>query len=162
MRRVVLDCNAVDPIADSPRAYGTLKAAVDAGNLEIAFPDTTLDEVAAIRDLQRRQHLLRILVSLGRLVPSGAAILGISKVGFCRISDESVEILQSGNPKHAHDLLIGATAHMDDCALITHDERLAARARELGVEVLTTRELLTEFGFQDDNGLAFTWTERRI
>ena len=39
------------------------------------------------------------------------------------------------------------TALVDDCILVTYDARLASRARERGVEVLTTNELLTEFGF---------------
>jgi hypothetical protein len=46
------------------------------------------------------------------------------------------------------DALIGATALMDDRVLMTYDSRLTARARDRGVEVLTTDELLAELGFQ--------------
>jgi rRNA-processing protein FCF1 len=43
--------------------------------------------------------------------------------------------------------LIAHTALNEGCALITNEKRLAARAREQGVEVLTTAELLAEFRF---------------
>jgi rRNA-processing protein FCF1 len=43
--------------------------------------------------------------------------------------------------------LIASVALVDGCALVTHDDRLTARARERGIEVLTTSALLAEFGF---------------
>jgi hypothetical protein len=101
MRRVVLDSNAVDPLVDLQGAYGVLRAAVDAGRLDVAFPDVTIDELAAVEDLERRRHLLLVLVALGHLVPSGAAIVGISRMGFSRVSDDSVDVLLSGSPKHS-------------------------------------------------------------
>jgi rRNA-processing protein FCF1 len=66
---------------------------------------------------------------------------------------ESVDVLSSqSGESDLHDVLIGATALADNCALVTHDIRLTARARERGVEVLTTVELLAEFGFPGGHG----------
>jgi hypothetical protein len=95
--------------------------------------------------------LLIFLVALGQLVPTGAFVLGASRLDFGRLSDdgESIDVLSSGSGEsHLRDALIGATALVDNCALVTYDARLAARARERGIEVLTTAELLAEFGFR--------------
>ena len=61
--------------------------------------------------------------------------------------DDTFEPLRSGSIKNSRDALIAHTALHEGCALITNEKRFAARAREQGVEVLTTAELLAEFGF---------------
>ena len=149
MRSVVMDSNAVDPLADLPGAYETAEAAVQSGNLEILFTHVTIDELAAIDDLERRRRLLILLISLGRLVSTGAFIVGHSRLNFGRINDDtkSVAALRSGGTRHSRDALIGSTALVDGCALVTYDDRLAARARDRGVKVMTTAELLAEYGF---------------
>lgn len=84
---------------------------------------------------------------------SASFILGASRLDFGRMcdDDDSVQVLTGQGETHLRDALIGATALVDDCILVTYDARLASRARERGVEVLTTNELLTEFGFQPVN-----------
>lgn len=150
MRSVVMDSNAMDPFMDLLGAYETARAAVDAGDLEILFTHVTVEELAAIPDLERRCRLLIFLIDLGRMVPTGAFIVGASRLDFGRSCDdtESLGVLIGQGVKHLRDALIGATALIDDCALVTHDSRLSARARERGVEVLTTHQLLSEFGFK--------------
>ena len=77
-------------------------------------------------------------------------MLDVSRLTFCRVmadDDKTFEPLRSGNIKHSRDALIAHTALCEGCALITNEKRLAARAREQGAEVLTTAELLAEFGF---------------
>jgi predicted nucleic acid-binding protein len=146
MRRVVVDSNAMDPLMDLPGAYETIRAAVDAGDLEILFTHVTIEELAAIPDYERRCRLLIFLVDLGRLVATGAFIVGASRLDFGRLSDdtESLAVLTGSGETHLRDALIAATALVDDFALVTYDARLTARARERGVEVLRTDELLTE------------------
>jgi predicted nucleic acid-binding protein len=61
--------------------------------------------------------------------------------------DNTSELLRSGNLKHSRNALIAHTALNEGCALITNEKRRAARAKEQGVEVLTTAELVAEFGF---------------
>jgi hypothetical protein len=155
VRHVVMDSNAMDPLMDLPGAYEALRSAVDAGDLEVLFTHVTIEELAAIPDYERRCRLLIFLVALGRLVPTGVFILGASRLDFGRLSDdtESVRVLSSRSGEaHMRDALIGATAFVDSCALVTHDRRLTARARERGVEVLTSSDLLAEFGFPSYQG----------
>jgi hypothetical protein len=151
MRQVVFDSNAVDPLADVPGAYEALEAAVNAGTLKILYTHINIDELAEIPDLERRSTLLLLLVSLGQLVPTGDAVLDYSRLSFCRFSDEQdeeiFEATRSGNIKHTRDALIASTARFERCALVTNEHRLAKRSRERGIEVLTSAELLAEFGF---------------
>jgi hypothetical protein len=150
MRRVVVDSNAMDPLMDLLGAYEAVRAAVDKGDLEVLFTHVTVEELAAIPDYERRCRLLIFLIDLGRLVSTGTFILGTSRLNFGRLNDdsESVRALIGHGQTHLRDALIGATALADGCALVTYDSRLTARARERGVEVLTTDELLAELGFQ--------------
>lgn len=50
MRRFVVDSNAIDPIADNSGAYESVRAAIDAGRLEILYTHINIDELAAIPD----------------------------------------------------------------------------------------------------------------
>ncbi len=144
-----LDSNAVDPLIDLPRAYETLRAAVDDGRLRLLFTHVTIDEFTAVSDVDRRSRLLLAVVDLGQLVPTGACVADVSRVNFARVIEDvdAVDALRSGNIDHTRDALIAATAIFEKCALVTNDKRLAARARERGIEVITTRNLLADYGF---------------
>jgi hypothetical protein len=109
----------------------------------------TIDELAGIGDLERRRSLLILLISIGRLVPTEGLILDHSRVGFGRLIDdtESLSRLRSGGTGHSADALIGSAALVPGRALVTYDDRLAARARDCGLEALNTVELLAEYGF---------------
>lgn len=152
MRRVVFDSNAIDPVADTPGAYETLEAAVKAGTLDVMYTHVTIDELVAIPDLDRRGWLVLLMVSLGRVVPTGDTVADFSRVNFCRVGadedEEIVEALRSGSIDHTRDALIASTARFERCALVTNERRLANRSRERGIEVLTTADLLGEFGFR--------------
>jgi hypothetical protein len=150
MRRVLLDSNALDPLLTIPRAYETLKASVDSGDLEVVFTHVTLEEMAAIPDLGKRQHLLVLLIDLGHMILTAGACADFSRANFCRVMDDgdiSFEMLRSNSIDHSRDALIAHTALVEECALITNEKRLAARARDLGVEVLTTLDLLATLGY---------------
>jgi hypothetical protein len=150
MRRVVLDSNAVDPLIDLPGAYEAVQAAVDGGRLDVLYTHVTVDELAATRDPDRRSRLLSTVRTLGRLVPTGAFALDVSRLGLARLSDdvEAVETLRSNNVAHTRDALIAVTAASENCALVTNEvRRLPARAREQGIEVITSAELLAWVGF---------------
>ncbi len=151
MRRVVLDSNAVDPLIDIPGAYEAVRAAIDAGRLEVLYTHVTTDELADTRDPDRRRRLLLAVQGLGRLVPTGAFIVGISRLSFAHPSDdvEAVETLRSNNVAHSPDALIAITAAHEGCALATNEtRRLPARARQRGIEVLTSADLLAFIGFE--------------
>ncbi|WP_063794054.1 hypothetical protein [Streptomyces graminilatus] len=136
-------------MADVPGAYEVLESAVQAGTLKLLYTHVNIDELAEVPDLDRRSTLLLLLVSLSELVPTGATALDYSRLNFCRVSDESddFEIMRSQSIKHTRDALIASTARFEQCALVTNEHRLAKRSRERGIEVLTSADLLAEFGF---------------
>lgn len=77
-------------------------------------------------------------------------MIDTSQIDEAGLSDDpaTVEALRSGNLKHTQDALIAVTALYEECALVTNEvRRLRNRAREQGIEVLTTAELLAEFGY---------------
>lgn len=149
MRRVVFDTNAIDPVADTPGAYETLKAAVQTGTLDVMYTHVTIDELVAIPDPSRRARLVLVMTSLGRIVPTGQMVVGFSRLNFCRVGGEEdgevMDALRSGSIDHTRDALIASTARFERCALVTNERRLANRSRARGIEVLTTADLLTEF-----------------
>jgi rRNA-processing protein FCF1 len=150
MRRVLLDSNALDPMLTQIGAYEVLHEAVGSAKLEVFYTHVTVDEIAATPDLSKRQWLLSLLVFLGQPIATSGFVVGFSRLDFGRVmADDDVAFapLTSGNAKHSRDALIAHTAWHEGYALITNEKRLAARAREQGVEVLTTVELLAEFGF---------------
>jgi predicted nucleic acid-binding protein len=125
MRRAVLDSNAVDPLLDLPGAYEAVLTALDAGRVELLFTHVNIDELAAVPDLDRRSRLLLTLVDIGRLVPTGAFALDVSRLNFARLNEDIdvVEALRSGNVDHTRDALIAATAIYEGCALVTNERR---------------------------------------
>jgi predicted nucleic acid-binding protein len=148
MRRTVLDSNAVDPLIDLSGAYESVRAALDAGQVELLFTHVNIDELAAVPDVDRRFRLLLTVVNIGRLVPTGAFALDVSRLNLARLNEDVdvIEALRSRNVDHTRDALIAATAIYEGCALVTNERRLTARARDRGIEVLTTLDLLAELG----------------
>ncbi|WP_254876762.1 hypothetical protein [Verrucosispora sp. NA02020] len=148
MRRLLLDSNAIDPFADVPGAYEAAEKAVVDGSHELIFTHVNVDELAETPDVDRRQHLLLVMVGLGRLVPTGATAVGYSRVSWCRVVDDAdvFDAVQSGNIDHTRDALLAATAVFERCPLVTNDKKLRNRATGRGVQVFTTTELLAELG----------------
>jgi predicted nucleic acid-binding protein len=147
MRRAVLDSNAVDPFIDLTGAQDVVRVAVRSGQLELLFTHVNIDELAATPDADRRSRLLLALVDFGHLVPTGA--FDFSRLGYARLMDDAdvVEALRSRNVDHTRDALIASTAVFEKCALVTNEKRLTARARDRGIEVLSSLDLLHELGF---------------
>lgn len=149
MRRFVLDSNAVDPIADNSGAYEITRAAIDESRIELLITHINIEELAAVPDLERRSLLLLILCDLGKLIPTGAAVVEYSRLNFCRLNDdeEATEAFRSGNIDHTRDALIAVTAEVEKCALVTNERRLTNRAKDRGIEVINTYDFLAELGF---------------
>lgn len=146
-----MDANGVDPIADNPRAHEALRAAVDSKQLEILYTHVTIDELCEIPDLERRSMLILLLADLGTVVATGATAVDFSRINFCRLtslaSDPDFEAWRSGNVRHTRDALIAATAAFENAPIVTYDKRLTNRAKDRGLGVLTTADLLAQFGF---------------
>jgi len=148
MRRVVLDCNGVDPLVDLPGAFSLIRRAIEAGELELLSTHVLADEIGATPD-QARRAKLQALVDLAFMIPTGAFILDSSQLNLARLSEAApVHALQAGNPaQNTKDALIGMTGLAENCAVITSDRKLRREAQALGIEVLHPRELLTELGY---------------
>jgi len=141
--RGLLDSNAVDLLVYPPERYEAMRDAVDDGRLVLLWTHITIDELAAIPDLERRGRLLLTAISLARLVPTGAMVLDYSRWDWARLADdeEAVEAFRQGNLRHTRDALLAATAVYERCALVTADRTLTFRARARGVEVMTPDDL---------------------
>lgn len=142
---VVLDANAVDPLVDQPGAYEILERALLEGRVTVLYTHVTLEELAKVPDLERRQRLLLALTGLGRLVPTGAFVLDFSRLNHARLNDdvESFDAFRSGNVTHTADALIAVTAAVENALLVTADQRLSGRARDRGLQAMTMPDLLT-------------------
>jgi predicted nucleic acid-binding protein len=154
VRRVVIDNNGIDPIADIPGAYAAVRAAIDRGDLEILYVHTTLTEVANTPDKDRRDQLRLTLVNLGKPVTSYGFVFDESLLGQAAPTDEpgaaDLEALASDHLDHQNnrrDALVANTAKANGWAVVTNESRLRKRAAALGVEALRTEALLAEIGF---------------
>ena len=156
MRRVVVDNMVIDHIDKFPGAYEVMRSSVDRGNLRRCSRTSPSKSCAAIpdKDQDKRSRLLVLLVGLGRLIPTGAFVLGswapAWAVARLTSDGDAFETFRSRNVRHINhtrDALVAATAQFEGCALVTDDQRLTKRARERGLEVITPKELLAELGF---------------
>jgi rRNA-processing protein FCF1 len=156
MLRAVLDSNALDPIAKIRGAYEAIERAINDGQVELLITHVTIDELAEVPDTDLRARLLLFAMALTRLVPTGAFVLDVSRLDFARLYDDTevFQALRSGNIEHSRDALIAVTAQYEHCALVTNDKRMAGRARERGLTVLTSADLFAMIGFvpTNDNG----------
>lgn len=150
-----MDCNAIDPLVDTAGAVETLVRAREQGCIDLMYPHITLEEVLATPDVGRRALLAGALKRIGRQAPSGAFVLGFSRLGEARFSDsENFERLRSMQPgdqpnlMHTRDALIASTAQYERCTLVTNERRLTNRARAEGIEVVTSRQLLALVGMR--------------
>ncbi len=144
-----MDSNGVNPVAEWPGAYEAVRAALESGSLDLLYTRLIWDEVAATPDAAKRSRLLRVL-SLGRCVASGAFAFDLTPLDDTRFGDESAHALKTRGRGKTKDAVVGATAAMERCALVTEDKELSARVRAQGGEVLTPRALLAELGFDID------------
>lgn len=140
---VMLDSNGVDPLIDIEDAYEVLDAAVRGGRLEVLFTHVLIDEVAKTPDVERRIRLLLAVIGVGNLVPTGAFVLGASRLGRARITAHSPgQGVVTTAGKHTNDALIEVTAAYENAILITADRRLTARAAQHGIAVYTMPALI--------------------
>lgn len=142
--RVLFDTNAIDTLAlGDPALFDTLRRAVEDGRLECLWTHVTSDEICRIPDEAERSRRIVLVASLARLVPTGAFVVGYSRVDFARLAEdpEAVEAFRLGNLKHTEDALLAATAEVEGAVLVTADRRLRARCEARGVPVLYVEDV---------------------
>lgn len=141
-RTVVLDSNAVDVIADTPGLLDEVRSAIDDGFLRLVVTHITYDELAAIGDPVRRTRMLAVAEAIGQVVPTGAFVLGTSRLGQARLGDRDFfEAYRQDNLKHTNDALNSITAEVDGAAVCTRDKTMRSRALARGLECVDPADL---------------------
>lgn len=152
MLRALLDCNAVDPIADQPGALDAVEAAIARGDLQLLITAAAFQEIAEARDVDRRVRLL-LAVHKADIVPDGAIVLDRTRIGLMRFGDESdYQHIRAGNDSHIEDALIAMGAKAEGAVLVTNEKRLPKKAHGIDVETMTTAELLGQIGYKPPSG----------
>ena len=144
-KTAVLDCNAVDPLVDEPGLYDRVLEVVEAGWLRLLWTHVTVDELAAIKDPERRATLLSVAASLAIFVPTGSTVLGFSRLGFSRLEgdddSEGLEAFRQGRIKDTRDALVSTTARFEGGAVVTRDKAMSKQARAKGLKVVVPEAL---------------------
>jgi predicted nucleic acid-binding protein len=148
MKRVAIDTNIVDHIADTPGLLEACEAACSRGDLLIVVTHVQMDELLAICDEARRAKLLRACSALKvHTVSTSGAVWNESTFDQAQFSDEEGGItlgqLKGGGDHPMRDALIGATA-IDADAFVTNETRLHKRIRrlpDLTCQIWTTADL---------------------
>jgi hypothetical protein len=101
--------------------------------IELVRTSVQKTQLLGIKDTVKRSAALSIP---GRQVATYGFIPGWAVPGEARPADcgDKVRLgaIQKGNPRHAPDALIGATAEMEADVLVTDDKRLTRRIQESG------------------------------
>jgi len=81
-------------------------------------------------------------MELTHLVPTGAFVVGVSRLGWARLADdaEALEEQRAGNVDRTRDALVAVTAQYERCSPITNDKRMASRAKSRVLTVVTSIE----------------------
>lgn len=150
-RRYLCDAHVADAILDAPGALGRVKSLTTEGVIELLMLPSMRDELGRTTDEETRLRLLHV-----PFTTHGAAVfvLGESRLDVGdRLGSEEVgaqfETLRGGNPAHTQDAMMATTAIRDGLILVSNDKKARNRARTAGATVMTTSELLAEFGELD-------------
>lgn len=132
----MLDTNVADALLLDARQVRAM-----ARSWDILVTHVQIEEVLDTPDKARRTRLILTLLSLGaRLVPSAILVFDVSRLDYARLGTEDLNARFSayvaGNPRHAQDGIIAATAFDEGAVLVTAERargRLAKHFPELVV-----------------------------
>lgn len=145
MLRVLLDSNAVDPIALDEARYSCIALAIADQWLELIVTHVQTDELAATPDREKRTALLQ-LASVANTDTAGF-VVGSSRLGKAALtSDEEATIydqVAGRKRKHANDAMLLLTARRENVPLVTNETRLPKFCRQYGVACWSSAELMT-------------------
>jgi hypothetical protein len=110
--RIMIDSNVHDLIADDQVVLEAIRRRIESGQLKLVSTHIQRDELALAAE-PKRTSLLEIY-GLAENVATTGALLDVSRWNECTWgTDEvnaSIVAIMAGNPKHAEDTLIAATA----------------------------------------------------
>jgi len=115
--RCLIDSMIFDAVADEPGLLGLVDRLTSAGRLELLAAPTSIAQVAATPDPERRRRLQRVRVLV--VPPAGDGHPG---------APETLAALRAARGVGSGDALIGAAAAAHGVPLVTEDRALAAAA----------------------------------
>lgn len=135
--RIMLDSNVHDLIAADQAVLGVLRECLAEGRIKLVSTHVQRDELS--RTPEPKRTALMAIYGLTESVSTIGAVWDVSRWDESSwASDEvsaSIVALMAGNPKHAEDALIAATAADEADILITNDTQLASKIQRAGLSV---------------------------
>lgn len=137
--KCVVDTNIINRLVD-----GSLSTEDFPPDAELVATHVQIDELNKTQDSERRARLfLRFATTIDRVVPTESTILGVSRLGFSKLSGGNVysalkadlDSLNGGKANNAQDALIAEVAISSGYTLFTADYHLAEVARRHGCSV---------------------------
>jgi len=142
----VLDSNAFDDLTRELGLISLLAELLDAGEIELITNRLVHEELMRTGDDLKRFRFGLLQTDDGPLpFTIGRSALGGPDVIVSKEESDAITAAKT-SPKHQVDAYVLGLAVRHDAALVTADKRLANRAQEANVEVLTGRELLDRLG----------------
>ena len=134
----MIDTMVFDALYEDLEGRDAVLEAIRHGELRLLTTHVQEDQIAAIRDPQRRKALQRVPRTV---VPSAVVVDGVTRTGRARVEPNS-HYGRMRDVRHFQDSLIAdATAARADL-LVTDDRRLAREAHEAGNDVWSSTDLL--------------------
>jgi hypothetical protein len=123
----LVDSMIFDAIVDEPGMLDRIRAANDAGQLDLFATSVSERQIAAVPDPKRRALLQMVPVTY---VGTAGFVLDYSRLDVDRLGPaEPIEAIAGGKQRELGDGLIAATAAWDGVPLVTLDRRLQNRTR---------------------------------
>lgn len=134
--RFMLDTMIFDQIVADPSFADSLREAARSGSITIVTTHIQEDQIADIRDDEKREAISRIPRAV---VPTTGFALDVSRLGMARLADEvtsaTIERIGRRHRRTVKDALIAATVPYEADAIVTEDETLRRRIQREGLNV---------------------------
>lgn len=137
LKRVMLDSNVHDLIVADQHVKAAILKRIAEGRLKLVSTHVQRDELSLAPPLKR--DALLAIYDLSEVAQTTGAVWDVSRWDQSTYgSDEvnaSIDAMMGGNPRHAEDALIAATAGGEADVLVTNETRLASKIRRAGFGV---------------------------
>lgn len=137
VKRIMLDSNVHDLIVADQATKDAILKRIAEGRLKLISTHVQRDELS-LAPSTKRDALLAIY-QLNDVVQTTGAVWDVSRWDQSTYGSDdvnaSIDAMMAGNPKHAEDALIAATAAGEADVLVTNESRLASKIRRSGFAV---------------------------
>ena len=129
---ITLDSHIYDLIIATPGMTEHLNLLSTTGKIQILTTHIQEDELAKIRDSQKRADIAKIIRVK---MPTSGAVYGTSQYGWSSYGDGSLgglspSQIRSARGNHTHDALIASTASLHCSIFVTEEKRLQRRIKQ--------------------------------